>query len=507
MPSSQATPQTESKATERPGCPRHYPSYTTASDTYVYGLYHETLDDNEVESFLEGTGCYDIEQKRWSIPENPLNRGTLVDALYSIWLSVVQRFLKPTEPEVERHVINTYGHPECEQKVEHGYAACPVLVVPATGPSFDLLPGQRSTPDKVNVGYPCMATYCTVKLNSTLGSTDEQVHEMEAYAQYVILNCSLGVPHLLVSRQILRDQPNRLFVRSLVLTENHARLVHFDRAGAEISPPFNIHEHAATFVRLIAGLSSADERVLGFDTSVQWTIVNRKKTKGTVTTTGPNGGTKAYPILGQVPTLRDDIRGRATTCWHVQDPDTLEELVVKDSWRIDDLRGEYELLELVKDIPGVVHMVSYETGRGETKDFRCPSTSGRFQNRVATRVTTKAYGRSIAYFTSVVQLLSAIRDAISGKSSLVLARLDHPDSLTSQVTKGSSPMTSGYFTVTSQLKTFFLEEMVLQMGNGACSSTSTWPSDRQMQNPQSKQITTQYTFFYVPLFTSLIPTL
>ena len=134
---------------------------------------------------------------------------------------------------------------------------------------------------------------------------------------------------------------------------------------------------------------------------------------------------KTYPILGQMPTLRDDIRGRATTCWRVRDPDTLEELVVKDSWRVDDLRGEYELLELVKDIPGVVHMVSYETGRGETKDFRCPSTIGSFQNRVATRVTTKAYGRSIGYFTSVVQLLSAIRDAIAGMYSSLCNKRDH----------------------------------------------------------------------------------
>jgi hypothetical protein len=183
MPSSQATPQTGSN----PGCPKHYPSYTTTSDTYAHDLYHDIIGDDEVESFLGDTGTYDPKQKRWSIPETLTNRGTLVDALYAILLSVVQRFVKPSEPGVERHVINTYGHPECEQKVAHGYAACPVLVVPATGPSFDLPQGLRSTPSselgEVNVGYPCMATYSTVKLNSIAGSTDEQVHEMEAYAK------------------------------------------------------------------------------------------------------------------------------------------------------------------------------------------------------------------------------------------------------------------------------------------------------------------------------------
>ena len=91
--------------------------------------------------------------------------------------------------------------------------------------------------------------------------------------------------------------------------------------------------------------------------------------------------------------------------------------MVKDSWRIDDLRGEYELLELVKGTPGIVHMVSYETGWGETKDFQCPSTIGSFQNRVATRLMMRAYGRSIEHFTSVVQMLSVIRDAIAGMYS------------------------------------------------------------------------------------------
>ncbi|TEB22641.1 hypothetical protein FA13DRAFT_1778651 [Coprinellus micaceus] len=128
---------------------------------------------------------------------------------------------------------------------------------------------------------------------------------------------------------------------------------------------------------------------------------------------------KIYPILEQMRTPRNDIRGRATACWRVQDPDTLEELVMKDSWRVDGLRGEHELLELVKDTPGVVHMVSYETGRGETRDFRCPSTIGSFQNRVATRLTTRAHGCSVEHFKSAVQLLSAIRDAIAAHQRLV----------------------------------------------------------------------------------------
>ncbi|TEB22233.1 hypothetical protein FA13DRAFT_1778868 [Coprinellus micaceus] len=314
-----------------------------------------------------------LSKKRWAIPDSPTKRGSLVDALYLALLSVVARFVKPREPRVERHIFNIQGYLECKQKDENGHAARPVLVVPAMGPSFDLPQVLHSVPSselaEVNLGYSCMANLFHRKhWIRRRGVPKEQVDEMETYA-----------------RKILRDQPNRLYVRSLVLTESKARLFHFDRAGAEITPPFDIHQHPGTLVRLVAGLCSANKRVLGLDTSVQWTIVDQKKSEGTIT----------------------DHRT----------PDTLEELVVKDSWRIDGLRAEDELLKLVKDTPGVVHMVSYEIGRGETKDFRCPSTIGSFQNRVATRVTTKAYGCSVEHFKSVVQLLSAIRDAIASRPS------------------------------------------------------------------------------------------
>jgi hypothetical protein len=153
---------------------------------------------------------------------------------------------------------------------------------------------------------------------------------------------------------------------------------------------------------------------MGLDDSVQWMIVGGRKTRGSVTTTSPSGERKTYPIVERIPTSRDSIRGRATTCWRVKDLETGEEYVVKDSWRPSDRSPESELLEVVKGIPGVVEMVSSESCRGEVKDMRCPSTIGQYHNRIATRVTTKSYGPPIYRFTSVVQLLSAIRDAIGG---------------------------------------------------------------------------------------------
>ena len=197
-----------------------------------------------------------------------------------------------------------------------------------------------------------------------------------------------------------------------------------------MTPLVDIHHYPETFVRIIAGLASVDERVLGLDDSIQWTVVNGKKDKGTLTTTSPSGVLRTYPILEQIPIPRDTIPGRGTNCWRVQDPDTLEELVVKDSWRPDYMAAEHELLKLVHGIPGVVQMVAYETGREETNDFRCPSTAGKCHNRVATRTMMKSYGKSIEYFASVLQVLCAIRDAIAGSFLFLPARLA-PGALTS----------------------------------------------------------------------------
>ena len=221
-------------------------------------------------------------------------------------------------------------------------------------------------------------------------------------------------PDFVGPRHIFREQPNRIHVRSLIITEKRARLVHFDRAGSQITPPIDIHEQPETLVRLVVGLSSTNERTLGLDDGIQWTIVDGRKSQGTLATTGPSGERKVFPILEQIPIPRDWISGRATTCWRVQDPDTEEEFVVKDSWRPGDRVAEYELLEVAKGVPGVVQMVAYEPGRGETKDFRCPSTAGKFLNRIATRLTMKCCGGSIETFKSTLQLLCALRDAIAG---------------------------------------------------------------------------------------------
>ena len=75
----------------------------------------------------------------------------------------------------------------------------------------------------------------------------------------------------------------------------------------------DIHQYPETLVRLVAGISSTDEHLLGLDDSIQWTIVDGKKAQGYVTTTSPAGEAKAYPIVEQIPVPRYSICSRGTT--------------------------------------------------------------------------------------------------------------------------------------------------------------------------------------------------
>ncbi|KAJ3522456.1 hypothetical protein NMY22_g11880 [Coprinellus aureogranulatus] len=382
------------------------PRFTTTSSDYVHSLYRETAEEEEIGGFLKESDTYDTVETRWSIPAAPTKTEELVNAVFKVLSSVVRRFVKPARLGVEREVVNTQDIPTCQGKNDRGYRLCPVVVVRAAGPSFEA-PNPRRTEEASQeqstlIGFGRMATYFSVKLEPELGSEKEELEEMEYYA-----------------RRLFNAQHNRYHVRSLILTEKHARLVHFDRSGPQITPPLDIHQHPATLVRLVAGLSSVDERDLGIDDSVGWTIVDGRKDQGTLTTTGKNGKRRTYPIIEEIPIPRDPIRGRATTCWRVRDPGTLEELVVKDSWRPDDRHAEHELLKLVKGVRGVVQMVSCEEDRGQTKAMRCPSTAGRFQNRVFERVVMRSYGKPLEFFQSVLQLLCAIRDSIAGHQRLV----------------------------------------------------------------------------------------
>lgn len=178
---------------------------------------------------------------------------------------------------------------------------------------------------------------------------------------------------------------------------------------------------------MIIGLCSTDENELGLDTSIQWTIVNGKKTDGKLYTVGHDNKPKWYNLAQQHPIISTTIiRGRATTCWAVIDPDSDsgEEFIVKDSWTSPKRTAERVYLQRLGSLAGVCELESYEIGRGQTKDYRCKTIGGGYFNRVASRIMIKAYGGPLHKFKNALQVLIAVRDAVGGSYPYTDGQLD-----------------------------------------------------------------------------------
>ncbi|RXW23299.1 hypothetical protein EST38_g2556 [Candolleomyces aberdarensis] len=231
-------------------------------------------------------------------------------------------------------------------------------------------------------------------------------------------------------RQIFIHQPNRRYVRALVLTETNLRLFHFDRSGGLYTPYINIHQDPYTFVRLVVGLNSLDESVLGFDMSIQWKIEDGRKIDGTLATRREDDTEIIYNLSKVDPIITFfDISGRGTQWWSVSDPITGDKLLIKDCWKAEDRVSEYKHLKKTTGLPGVAQMLSFERNRGKTEDFRAPASTAHkdFYNRVAVRIVINSYGESIESFKSPRDLLCALRDAIKGHMNLYLKQILHRD--------------------------------------------------------------------------------
>lgn len=200
------------------------------------------------------------------------------------------------------------------------------------------------------------------------------------------------------------------------------RLIHYDRGGASVTPWFNYHEDPSTFIRLVLGLSSPRESILGLDTSIRWKIdpCTQRKTSGTISTRGAAGERVKYRMQSLTPEFAyHGIRGRGTTCWRVTHPKGGKDVIVKDAWRTGTRVSESVYLTAAKGIKGVSDMISFEDNLATTDTFRPDSYCGssKYENRIKLRVVMEAHGPSILEFKSRYQLVSALRDAIKGELS------------------------------------------------------------------------------------------
>ncbi|KAJ2914315.1 hypothetical protein MD484_g6093, partial [Candolleomyces efflorescens] len=401
-------------------------------DTFIRSLYHHIASELAIDTFLKKSRFYSLTQRRWKLPRSTtkLLDNNFCTPFLRVFSSILKHFGGDSLAQGTREVVDTRSTwlQHCEvDAVDHH--SCPSLVIRAEGPSFEL---PKTTPGKtpMRVGYSNITSCIEIQVHGNEVPISDQLVRVGIYA-----------------RQIFIHQPNRIFVRVLLISESHIRLFHSDRSGAQYTPLLDFHNDPQTFVRLVLGLSSLEELDVGLDASIQWIISSGRKIGGTIRTRGTDDQDKIYQLAQVNPCFfRGQIAGRSTICWSVIDPVTSERLLVKDLWREDDRPSEHTFLENAIGLPGVVQMVDCDPDRYETRSLRGldGNLPTKFSNRIESRIVMKAYGNSIARYTSAQELLYAIRDAIAGHMELFRKGMLHRDVSPYNVLFGNPGAEPGY---------------------------------------------------------------
>ncbi|KAJ2913150.1 hypothetical protein MD484_g7248, partial [Candolleomyces efflorescens] len=387
-----------------------------AGRSFASSLYPHLATNEKIDEFLDSADVY--QKNRWALPlpHKKLKENDLYQPLVTLLNAIIQYFRQSGDSLGTREVIDTskqnFSHKE---PVPTANMSRPDISVKAEGPSFQLPPAPKQ------VGYSNIIAFFEVKLSKGW-SPKEELLQMAIYV-----------------RQLFIQQPNRRFVRALVITECNFRLFHFDRSGVQFTQPIGLHgaKGCRIFIRLVLGLSLY-EADAGLDTTIQWEIVNGVKVSGTLTANcAPEKDKKeecttiTYDLASIEPVvLCYNIRGRGIVCWTVVDPDSGKTLLVRDVWRSADRLSEDIFLGRARTISGMVTMISYECSRERTKDFRdfiASSLHESFRDRIATRLIVDTDGRSIKNFKSVMELLCALRDAIAAHKELYMKKTLHRD--------------------------------------------------------------------------------
>ncbi|KAF5339124.1 hypothetical protein D9611_011173 [Ephemerocybe angulata] len=375
--------------------------------TWAPSLYHDLVSEGDVDKFLKQSNS-GYREGRWTgLPEYAKKESDLYKPIVAIVNRILAKFGRDGAASVTRKAVDTHA---LNMDHDNHHKTRPDISIRATGPSF----ARPSTSYSTGIGYQNVASVFDAKLERAKDQQLDQVAQLGTYC-----------------RQIYIQQPNREFVRALIITEKHVRVVHYDRSGTYVTPFHDVHTDPLTFIRLVLGLSSTDESVLGIDTSVQWIIDPKtgKKCSGTIASSDREGNPINYNLdMTAPPFVRASIRGRGTTCWHASHPETGERVLIKDAWRTGTRKSEIEYLKVAQGVEGVVQMISFEDDRAETKNYR-PATCQHpgFHNRIKSRVVMEHYGPSIWNFDDRIQLIAAIKDAIQAHKKLYDRLVLHRD--------------------------------------------------------------------------------
>lgn len=215
-----------------------------------------------------------------------------------------------------------------------------------------------------------------------------------------------------VARSIFADQPDRRFVLGAVFQSGFVRLGVWSRfaSGLVTSLEYDVHRHPEILIRIIAGLAFADDETLGYDVPMSLnTNLRTIKVNGDV-----------YEIIKVIGTNIDK-----TIFLVAKDG---QRYVIKDAW-VDGSRDatEYSIMLDLKGCEHVTQLVDHEHVKaGEQKDSALSLFAALFDElpdgfagHDHIRIVMNPYGRPLESFTCLAELVSGLRDIVSGTLLIV----------------------------------------------------------------------------------------
>ncbi|KDR85790.1 hypothetical protein GALMADRAFT_234869 [Galerina marginata CBS 339.88] len=389
-------------------------------------------DESKVTEFLEHCSLYDNSAKRWrDIPDEKIQHENV---LYSPIREILQA------------VVDYFGYSDSREVFDTHKVQYPSHRQEGSG-NNDATKDLKSSPDimiraRGSVSKNFMFKPEPLKRQDyTRGISPTEVKTQRNRRLFDNI-CQTAV----YARQCFIQQHNRKAVYCLIITEKIVQICMFDRSGVYHSVDINIHENAADFVRLILGVVSPDEEVVGFDTTVFW---DKKTNERFLTTVNHRNEFVRYKLACTRPVFyRRAIVGRGTCCWKVMDAQG-NLFIVKDAWRSRGRVPEAEFIESVKGLVGVGQMVAFED-RDHISDLRGiematipEDLKSAFRDRILARITSKYGGQPIDMFNSAQEVLYAFRDAIAGHRNLWNAKILHRDVSVNNILIGANPFDIG----------------------------------------------------------------
>lgn len=217
-----------------------------------------------------------------------------------------------------------------------------------------------------------------------------------------------------------RAQDDRRYVVAISFHKFDVALYLFDRSGACHTSYLNMHKEPENFLRILLGMTMADDVYLGYDPTMtltdddsRWISINQLD----------------YEITWRV--FRSAmIRGRATTCWIVERLGVF--YAVKDTWaHVGRIKTEADFLTraIEAGVKGILTLISSTIVRIFGKDDTTENIRGNvpgLENRIHRRLVFKECGMPLTSFKSKKELISALIDAVNSK--LAIRASSVPDS-------------------------------------------------------------------------------